>query len=315
MLKTKRWKNALLTFCFTLLVMHSTLIAQPGVVDSTQEKVYMPLQNSSTLPTDASLVQYAAIDTFNSTKDNTDVSEAQAAVAPAIGLNKPAASYAKVYIQKENESLSKVKERCDSYFAIMDAVFRKYDLPVELKYLAVVESELKSKAVSRVGAKGFWQLMPSTARDLGLKVSHKHDERTYCYKSTVAAAKYLKDLYAQFGDWLLVVAAYNVGPKWVNVAIRKSGSRNFWQLQSFLPLETRLHVKRFIATHYFFEGQGSLATLTKAETVAYLKSLKTGADTKSDSFALTDLSTNDDNTFVDSRSAKVIIPVDYAIKD
>jgi membrane-bound lytic murein transglycosylase D len=100
-----------------------------------------------------------------------------------------------------------------------------------LKYLAVIESELKPTATSWVGAVGPWQLMPATARLLGLKVSHKVDERTNYQKSTHAAAIYLKDLYTEFGDWLLVIAAYNGGAGNVYSAIRKSGSRNFWKLR------------------------------------------------------------------------------------
>jgi membrane-bound lytic murein transglycosylase MltF len=143
-----------------------------------------------------------------------------------------------------------------------------------LRYLAVVESELRTSATSRVGAKGPWQLMPETAQILGLKVDQDCDERTDYYKSTPAAARYLKDLYAQFGDWLLVLAAYNGGPAPIHHAIRRSGSRNFWVLQRYLPTETRRHVKRFIATHYYFEGHGSVTTLTKAERINYLKTVQ-----------------------------------------
>jgi len=157
----------------------------------------------------------------------------------------------------------------------MDSVFTRYHLPTELKYLAAVESELKATAVSRVGAVGPWQLMASTARDLSLKVKGNYDERKNYYKSTVAAAKYLRDLYNQFGDWLLVIASYNSGPGKVLTAIKKSGSRNFWVLQNYLPAETRGHVKRYIATHYYFEGYGSITTLTKAEVTAYKQSVST----------------------------------------
>jgi membrane-bound lytic murein transglycosylase D len=155
----------------------------------------------------------------------------------------------------------------------MDSVFTGYGLPVELKYLAVIESELKASALSAVGARGPWQLMPEIAHDMGLKITRHYDERTNFSKSTKAAAKYLKDLYGQFGDWLLVLAAYNSGPAPVYRAIRKSQSRNFWVLQRYLPLETRLHVRRYIATHYYFEGQGSSTTLTKAENTEYSKKL------------------------------------------
>jgi membrane-bound lytic murein transglycosylase D len=161
--------------------------------------------------------------------------------------------------------LTKVKERSEKHFPMMDSVFNKYNLPVELKYLAVIESELKPSATSNVGAKGPWQFMPETAKLLGLKVTAHYDERVNYRKSTKAAAIYLKDLHREFGDWLLVLAAYNSGPGPVYAAIKKSGSRNFWKLQNYLPAESRDHVKKFIATHYYFEGQGGITTLTKAE--------------------------------------------------
>ena len=166
------------------------------------------------------------------------------------------------------------KARGAAYFKTIEDIFGKYGLPAELKYLAVVESYLKTNAVSRVGAKGMWQLMPTTARELGLKVNSKYDERTHFYKSTVAAAKYLKDLHKEFGDWLLVIAAYNGGPGTVYNAIKKSGSRNFWTLQNYLPMESRAHVKRYIGTHYYFEGKGGLTTMTKAETIKYNKAME-----------------------------------------
>ena len=194
--------------------------------------------------------------------------------APEISLNKHASKFVKSFLVREDEDLQKTKARSGSYFEMMNAIFTKYGLPVELRYLAVVESDLKTNAVSRVGAKGLWQFMPQTARDLGLKVSSKYDERKYAYKSTVAAAKYLKDLYGQFGDWLLVIAAYNSGPLPVMKAMKRTGSKNFWALQSCLPLESRFHVKRFIGIHYYFEGKGSLVTMTKYETTKYLNDLE-----------------------------------------
>jgi membrane-bound lytic murein transglycosylase D len=105
--------------------------------------------------------------------------------------------------------------------------------------------------------------MPETAKILGLKVTARADERKNYTKSTRAAAKYLRDLHNEFGDWLLVIAAYNGGEGSVYAAIRESGSRNYWVLQPFLPLETRLYVKKFIATCYYFEGSGGLVELSK----------------------------------------------------
>ncbi len=160
------------------------------------------------------------------------------------------------YIRKNDECLSTIRSRSTRPFTIIDSVLRHYDLPAELKYLAVIESELKATATSRVGARGPWQLMAATARELGLKVNGRSDERTSYSKSTRAAAKYLRDLHNQYKDWLLVLAAYNAGPVPVNRAIHRSHSRNFWVLQRYLPAETRQHIKRFIATAYYFDGNG-----------------------------------------------------------
>ena len=189
--------------------------------------------------------------------------------APEFILNRNARRFVATFLRREDEALAKTKGRCSTYFRMMDTIFTKEGLPVELKYLAVVESDLKNNAVSRMGARGLWQLMPTTARELGLRIGKKYDERTAVYKSTVAAAKYLKALYADFGDWLLVMAAYNAGPGTIDQAIRRAGSRNFWVLQRYLPIESRGHVKRFIGTHYYFEGRGGFTTLTRAETTAY----------------------------------------------
>lgn len=183
-------------------------------------------------------------------------------------LNPKAISFVQDYMESDGERLTKMKGWGKPFFDRINTVFSRYELPVELKYLAVVESDLKASATSRVGAAGPWQFMPETARDLGLKVGRKVDERRDFNKSTAAAARYLSSLYNTYNDWLLVIAAYNGGPGNVNSAIRKSGSRNFWDLQYHLPAESRNHVKKFIATHYIMEGDGGLTTLTKKETEA-----------------------------------------------
>ena len=193
--------------------------------------------------------------------------------APVIELNAKAASFAKEFIQRENEALTDVQSRSAGYFRVAEAIFTKYGLPTELKYLAVVESDLKTQAQSHAGAAGPWQLMPETANDYGLKVTRGNDERKHFYKSTVAAARYIRSLYSELGDWLLTVAAYNCGTGTIAKAIRKSGSRNFWALQSYLPAETRGHVKRYIATQLFFEGCPGITSLTKAEMISYQKKL------------------------------------------
>jgi len=191
--------------------------------------------------------------------------------APRIQLNKNVAPFVKGYIKKNGFFLNKTKNRNAPYFAIIDSVFEQNELPVELKYLAFVESGLKYNAISWTGAVGPWAFMPKAAKQYGLKISKHNDERLDYNKSTHAAAALLTDLFAKYGDWLLVIAAYNCGPGGVQKAIKKSGSRNYWVLQNFLPEETRKHVKKFIAIHYYFERHGSVTTLTHAETENHIR--------------------------------------------
>jgi membrane-bound lytic murein transglycosylase D len=181
-------------------------------------------------------------------------------------LNPKAVSFVQDYIESDGDRLNKMKGWGKPFFDKINDIFSRHSIPVELKYLAVIESDLKTSATSRVGAAGPWQFMPQTARELGLKVNRSVDERRDFNKSTAAAARYLSSLYDVYNDWLLVIAAYNGGPGNVNSAIRKSGSRNFWELQYYLPAESRMHVKKFIATHYIMEGDGGLTTLTRKET-------------------------------------------------
>ncbi|HWR32971.1 MAG TPA: lytic transglycosylase domain-containing protein [Chitinophagaceae bacterium] len=181
-------------------------------------------------------------------------------------LNPMAVSFVQDYITKNGKGFRSMKEWAKPYFDMMDAVLAQHGLPKELKYLAVIESGLRYNAISWAGAVGPWALMPATANQYGLRISRHNDERLDYYKSTHAAAALLTDLFAQYGDWLLVIAAYNGGPGNVNKAIKKSGgSKDFWTLQYYLPNESMNHVKKFIATHYIMEGEGGITTVTRNE--------------------------------------------------
>jgi membrane-bound lytic murein transglycosylase D len=168
-------------------------------------------------------------------------------------VNPYAERYMQDYLNAHKDYLLKLRKTGKPYFNFIDGILTQYGLPKELKYLAVIESDLKSTALSPKGARGPWQFMPYTARGYGLVVNQDEDDRTDYFKSTNAAAKYLLSLYKDLKDWLLVIAAYNGGEGRVHSAIKKSGSLNFWKLQYDLPEESRNHVKNFIATHYIME--------------------------------------------------------------
>jgi membrane-bound lytic murein transglycosylase D len=206
-------------------------------------------------PTSPATVDYPAIATRHATGQKEEISLPMS--------NKQGMKFVHNYIRNNDECLHIVRQRSEGPFTIIDSVLDHYGLPLELKYLAVIESELKTSALSRVGARGPWQLMPETAHDLGLKVSRRSDDRINYYKSTGAAAKYLRDLHREFGDWLLVLAAYNGGPRPVCKAIHKAHSRSFWVLQKYLPAESRQHVKKFIATAYYFEETAKVTPLSR----------------------------------------------------
>ncbi len=159
--------------------------------------------------------------------------------------------YIQLYTVRRRELVSRMMALSQFYFPIFEQQLDRYNLPLELKYLAICESALNPMARSHAGAMGLWQFMYPTGKMYGLKVSSYVDERCDPYKSTEAACQYLKFLYSMFGDWQMVLAAYNGGPGTVNKAIRRSGGkRTYWEIRPFLPKETQGYVPAFIAVNY-----------------------------------------------------------------
>ncbi|MDP4273759.1 MAG: lytic transglycosylase domain-containing protein, partial [Bacteroidota bacterium] len=168
-----------------------------------------------------------------------------------LSFNQEVKSYINVYTKKKRTSVEVMLGLMDYYFPMIEEIFDSYNLPLELRFLPVIESALNPRAVSRVGATGLWQFMYGTGRNYGLTVNSLVDERRDPINATRAAAKYVKDLYNIFHDWVLVIAAYNCGPGNVNKAIRRSGGKkNYWSIYYNLPRETRGYVPAFIAATY-----------------------------------------------------------------
>ncbi len=174
----------------------------------------------------------------------------------------------KHYLKNRKETFANLMGKAKYYFPIFEEHLDKYNIPLEIKYLAIVESALKPNAKSRVGAKGLWQFMYSTGKMYDLKVSSYVDERSDPIKSTEAACKYLTNLYNIFNDWDLALAAYNSGPGNVNKAIRRSGGKkNYWNIRHYLPRETAGYLPAFYATFYIFEYANEHQLYAKNELI------------------------------------------------
>ena len=168
-----------------------------------------------------------------------------------VPYNEVVRRYIQRYIKHSPRQLATLQRKAEYYFPIFEDIIARYDLPFELCYLPVIESALNPHAHSHMGAAGLWQFMPATGKRYGLEVNSLVDERMDPIRSTEAACRFLTDLYKIFGDWNLVIAAYNCGPGNVNKAIhRAGGKRDFWSIYPFLPRETRGYLPIFIAASY-----------------------------------------------------------------
>ena len=168
-----------------------------------------------------------------------------------LNYNERVKAFIDYFTVRDRPYTREILNRKDYYFNLFEETLAKYDLPDELKYLAIVESGLRANAISRASAVGLWQFISSTGRVYGLNGNWYVDDRMDPEKATDAAARHLKDLYRMFDDWELALAAYNCGPGNVRKAIRRSGyKREFWDIYRYLPRETRSYVPQFVAIIY-----------------------------------------------------------------
>jgi len=178
----------------------------------------------------------------------------------------------KSYLKYRKRYYPALMAKAAYYFPMFEKYLDQYDIPLEMKYLAIVESTLNPTAKSRVGATGLWQFMYPTGVQYKLKVSSYVDERQDPVRATIAACEYLSDLYTIFGDWDLALAAYNSGPGNVAKAIKRSGGyRNYWNIRPFLPRETASYVPAFYATMYLFEYQKEHQLIAEAPQIRYFE--------------------------------------------
>ncbi len=229
-------------------IQYSTIEQYTDLLDSMVEHWYFKKYNALN-PEKEYLTNSEIIETSNEV-----IAERLKNVVSVFSLkyNDQVANWIRMYVHRNGRSPYLVG-MTDYYFPIFEEVLDKYDMPTELKYIPIIESALNPEARSRAGAVGLWQFLYSTGKMYGLEVNSYVDQRMDPVKSTHAAALFLKDLYELYGDWSLVLAAYNCGPGNVNKAIRRSGKNDFWEIYEYLPRETRGYVPAYIAAVYLME--------------------------------------------------------------
>ena len=189
----------------------------------------------------------------STTPDSVYIQRLRALVSPIqLPYNSIVRGYINRYTDSRYGTISRILGMSQYYFPLIEDELLKEELPVELRALPIIESALSTTAVSPMGAVGLWQFMPSTGKSYGLEVNSLVDERRDPVRSTQAAWRYLKDLYAIYNDWSLAIAAYNCGPGNVNKAIARSEGKNFWEIYDYLPRETRGYVPAFIGASYAY---------------------------------------------------------------
>ena len=254
--------NFILLFCFILIAagsiarIDSTIVLiedDPivGMLDSIAHLKYF--EASKTQQTTPNKYGFAPnfVPTYSDSVYAARIAKLDAKSPFDLQYNQAVKKYIDLYAIRKREQVSRMLGLAELYFPMFEEKLDKYNIPLEMKYLAIVESAMNPRAKSRCGAMGLWQFMYGTGKMYNLKTNSYTDDRCDPYKETEAACQFLQDLYKMFGDWHLVLAAYNAGPGNVNKAIRRSGGKkDYWGVRPFLPQETRGYVPAFIAVNY-----------------------------------------------------------------
>ncbi len=263
----------LANYCYPIIFLCFSAIFQDAKAQSvevvihengTERKENIELPKSMTYPLDSLLNDWKAKNYIDLGKDcstaetNPQFSDSvyidRLSRIPAImemPYNEIVRKFIDMYAERLRNQVSFMLSACNFYMPIFEEALDAYGLPLELKYLPIIESALNPSAVSRAGATGLWQFMIGTAKIYGLESNSLVDERRDPIKATWAAARYLKEMYDIYGDWNLVIAAYNCGPGTINKAIRRAGGEtDYWKIYNYLPKETRGYVPAFIAANY-----------------------------------------------------------------
>ncbi len=233
-------------------------------------------------------------------------------------LNNVTRNYIDVYSNRFKSSVSVMLGAIDFYSPIFEEALEKYNLPLELKYLPVIESALRPTATSRVGAAGLWQFMPATGKRYGLEINTLVDERRDPIKSSEAAARYLRDLYDMFGDWGLAIAAYNCGERNIQKAIIRSGNQedaDYWTVYNSLPHETRGYVPAFIAANYIMKYYGEHGIVPReAPLPAESDTVQVASDVRLDRIAAVCGLTLGELQALNPQYRRNIVPANYSLR-
>lgn len=246
----------IITFLFSFFASGQSLVSDDPIaamLDSLSNKKMLEFALSKPAYPKANKFHYApdSVPTFDDNTYATRCAKMDAASPFDFQYNAEVRPYIELYTKRKRESVQRMMGISQLYYPIFEEVLDKYNLPLELKHLAVIESALNPTAKSPAGAMGLWQFMYATGKMYNLTINSYIDERCDPYKGTVAAAECLRDLYKMFGDWQMVLAAYNAGPGTVSKAIRRSGGKKtYWEIRPFLPRETQAYVPAFIAANY-----------------------------------------------------------------